>query len=120
MANRRYYPPRALQPETITLYATFNHDGGTLILTGKGFASVVRNGAGDYTVTLEDSFVSLFPTAHLSNDTVGGDSIVKNVSASAGTFDVVTFTGAGASGFEPGADPNNFITLVCLCVNTSV
>lgn len=55
--NRR----QAIEKEIKDLYlkVSFGSSGAPTIVTGYGFASIARNSAGDYTVTLNDKYSSL-------------------------------------------------------------
>lgn len=71
MADRGFHRKQALEKEIKDLHASVNigATGAPTIASAPGVASVVRNGAGDYTVTLQDKFVSLrfFEVMHKSS-----------------------------------------------------
>ena len=61
MASRNFNRKQALEKEVKELYATVSIGAtGAPTLTSKvGIASIVRNNQGDYTITLQDSYISL-------------------------------------------------------------
>lgn len=71
MANRNFNRRQALEKEVKDLYlkVSIGTSGAPTIVSGYGFASIARNGAGDYTVTLSDYYASLkyFEVIHLSS-----------------------------------------------------
>ena len=61
MANRTYHPIRgSLDRELVLIHGkvVLSNTGAVSSVSGKGIAGCVRNAAGDYTITLSDSFVS--------------------------------------------------------------
>lgn len=70
MANRSFNKRQALEKEVKDLYAKVNigSSGAPTIVSAVGITSIVRNSAGDYTVTLDDKYSSLkfFECIHLS------------------------------------------------------
>jgi hypothetical protein len=71
LANRVFNKRQSLEREVKDLYAkvAIGGTGAPTLTTGYGLASIVRNGAGDYTVTLSDKYSSLkhFEAIHLSS-----------------------------------------------------
>jgi hypothetical protein len=62
MANKSWLPVLgALEVDVVGLYGsiTFGSTGAVSASSGKGIASVVRNSAGNYTITLDDSYQAL-------------------------------------------------------------
>jgi hypothetical protein len=69
MANRRYDQFRySLEHKVVDLFAkvTFGASGAPTLAAAvsKGIKSIVRNGAGDYTVTLQDPYAGLLLVKH--------------------------------------------------------
>jgi hypothetical protein len=98
--NRR----QALEKEVKDLYAkvTIGATGAPTLTLGIGIASIARNGAGDYTVTLQDKYPSLkfFEGVHLKsaaedlNFQLKAESVASNKT-------VRFLTVAGASATDP-------------------
>lgn len=61
MANRNFNRRQALEKEVKDIYAsaTIGASGAPTLVSKIGVASLVRNGAGDYTLTLQDKYMSL-------------------------------------------------------------
>lgn len=68
MANRNFNRKQALEKEVKELFAevAIGASGAPTLTKGLGISGIVRNGAGDYTLTLEDGFVRLmdFQASH--------------------------------------------------------
>jgi hypothetical protein len=58
MANRNFHRKQALEREVKDLYleVSFGATGAPTIVKGLGIASIDRNSAGDYTITLSDQY----------------------------------------------------------------
>ena len=71
MASRLFNRKQALEKEVKELYAdvTIGASGAPTLTKGLGVTSIARNGAGDYTVTLDDKYVRLMSAqmTHLSS-----------------------------------------------------
>lgn len=67
MANRNFNRLQALEKEVKQLYAdvAIGASGAPTLSVGLGIASVVRNSAGNYTVTLQDKYTRLM-SMHVS------------------------------------------------------
>lgn len=61
MASRNFNRKQALEKEVKSLYAdiAIGASGAPTVTKALGITSVVRNGAGDYTLTLDDKYVRL-------------------------------------------------------------
>jgi hypothetical protein len=61
MANRSFNRKQSLEKEVKELYCsmTIGASGAPTLVDRYGIASIVRNSAGDYTLTLQDNYVSL-------------------------------------------------------------
>ncbi len=71
MANRNFNRRQSLEKEVKDLYlkVSIGATGAPTISSGYGIASIARNAAGDYTITLSDKYASLkhFEVTHLSS-----------------------------------------------------
>lgn len=61
MANRNWNRRQSLEKEVKDLYANISigSSGAPTIVTAYGVTSITRNGAGDYSVVLDDNYASL-------------------------------------------------------------
>lgn len=71
MANRNFNRRQALEKEVKDLYmkVSIGSSGAPTAVSKYGIASIARNSAGDYTITLEDKYASLkyFEVIHLAS-----------------------------------------------------
>jgi hypothetical protein len=63
MADRTFYPARSLDNDMIDLVFSFTTNGASAptAFTSKHVSGIVRNGAGDLTVTLTGTYITLWP-----------------------------------------------------------
>ncbi len=98
MANRSFHKRQTLEREVKDLYAKIavGSTGAPTISVGYGIASIVRNGAGDYTVTLTDKYASLkfFEVQHLSSSAQDLGFQIHSESMSSKTVRFLCLTGA--------------------------
>lgn len=82
MANRNYNRVQALAKETKLIYAqvTIGASGAPTLVQPLGVASIVRNSAGLYTITLQDAYMAL-QYAHVEVVTPTAEDIQANVVA---------------------------------------
>jgi len=61
MANRRFHRFQSLEREVKSLYAnvSIGASGAPTLVKGLGISGIVRDSAGEYTITLEDKYSSL-------------------------------------------------------------
>jgi hypothetical protein len=100
MASRNFNRSQALEKEVKSLYAdvAIGASGAPTVTKALGIASVVRNGAGDYTITLDDKYVRLMHvdvqilaasaediTAQLAAEDVNGDKTIQVLTKAAAT-----------------------------------
>lgn len=102
MANRNFNRRQALEKEIKDIYlkVAIGSSGAPTVANGNGIgiASIVRNSAGNYSITLEDAYVSLksFSAIHLASsaqdltyqiisETVATTKIINFVCLTAGT-----------------------------------
>jgi len=111
MADRLFNPPEgSLEQRVVSAYGsiTFGATGAVASFDGIGVSSVVRNSAGNYTITLEDSYNkflhwngSLLDTADSDPQTVGTDPRVDSESISSGSFDIQFYNYTDGSAADP-------------------
>lgn len=92
MANRNYNRAQNLEKEVKTLFAdvAIGATGAPTLTKGLGITSIARNGAGDYTLTLDDKYTRLMHvnvqhlaasaedlTAQLTAEDVSGDKTIS-------------------------------------------
>lgn len=102
MANRSWNRRQALEKEVKDLYlkVAIGATGAPTISSGYGIASIARNGAGDYTITLQDSYASLkyFDVKHLHSSAQDlGYQLHSETVASTKTIRFLCLTGASAT-----------------------
>lgn len=70
MASRNFNRSQSLEKEVKTLYAdvAIGATGAPTLTKGLGVASVARDGAGEYTLTLEDKYVRLMHVSFIHLD----------------------------------------------------
>lgn len=102
MAARNWNRVQALEKETKHLYGkvTIGASGAPTLVQSLGFASVVRNSAGNYTVTLQDKYVALM-SVKVSYIAAVAEDLSFQVSAeavkTAKTIGLLTLTGGVAT-----------------------
>ncbi len=102
MANRAFNRRQALEKEVKDLYAkvTIGASGAPTLVSPVGIASIVRNSAGNYTLTLQDKYISLkfFRVSFKASSAqdMNAQIIAEDV-ASAKTVNFVCLTGASAT-----------------------
>ncbi len=104
MANRNFNRKQALEKEIKELYAlvTFGSSGAPTLTNGVGVASIVRNANGDYTVTLQDAYVSLKMVEGILLKSTGEDIVVQLSAESVAVNKTVSFfTNTGATPTDP-------------------
>lgn len=71
MANRSFNKKQSLEKEVKDLYVrvSIGASGAPTLVTPVGVASIVRNGAGDYTLTMQDkyNYLKYFEAQHVSS-----------------------------------------------------
>ncbi len=102
IANRNFNRRQALEKEIKDLYAkvTVAGTGAPTLVTPTGIASIVRNGTGDYTLTLQDKYMQLKFAQVTFLDASGQDlraQIKAEDVAGAKTIRFLTLTGASAT-----------------------
>ena len=114
MANRNFNRKQALEKEIKEIYAeiAIGASGAPTLTKGLGVESITRNGAGDYTLTLEDSWVRLM-SMHATHEAASAEDITFQISAkdvtTAKTVDF--FTKTGATETDPSDGSTLFIRL---------
>jgi hypothetical protein len=108
LAARSWNRRQALEKEVKDLYAkiTIGSSGACTLTTGYGCASIVKNGTGDYTLTLSDKYTSLKFFAGTLIKSSAEDINVQMYSegvASDKTIRFLTLTGASATNPSSGA-----------------
>ena len=104
MANRSFNRKQSLEKEVKDLYlkVSFGSSGAPTMVGGSsyGFASIVRNSAGDYTITLQDKYSAL---KHVSGRFLSSSAQDLNIQlksedvVSAKTIGLMMLTGASAT-----------------------
>lgn len=82
MANRRFLPPLgALEVDVVELFGkiSIGASGAVSSSSGKGIASVVRNSAGKYTITLSDRYNSLLYASAIVLDDTNSDPVTVGI-----------------------------------------
>lgn len=82
MANRRFLPPLGhLEVDVVELFAkiTIGSSGAVSASSGKGVASVVRDSAGKYTITLSDRYNSLLDAHAIVLDSANNDPVTIGI-----------------------------------------
>lgn len=109
MANRTFNRRQALEREVKDLYAkvTIGASGAPTLVAASsvGIASIARNSAGNYTLTLQDKYVALkfFQVTFLDDNTQDLKAQVHTDSiASAATIQFLTLTAASATDPQSG------------------
>lgn len=107
MANRNFNRRQALEKEMKDLYAkvTIGSSGAPTLVSPIGVASIIRNSAGNYTLTLQDKYMALRFMAVSFLDDNAQDMRVQLVAedvASAKTIQFVCLTGASATDPQSG------------------
>lgn len=102
MSSFIYNRRQALEKEVKDLYlkVSFGASGAPTIVTGYGFASITRTGAGDYKVTLSDRYSSLKFIEGIFLSSSAQDirlQLKAEAVLSSKTFDFYTLTGASAT-----------------------
>lgn len=97
-----YHRRQALEKEVKDLYArvTIGASGAPTLAEGWGIASIVNNGTGDYTITLQDKYPSLKFVDMVHQNSTGEDLNVQLHSeavATSKTIRVLTITGSSAT-----------------------
>lgn len=114
MANRTFNRRQALEKEIKDIYAkvTVGSSGAPTLVSPVGVASIVRNSAGNYTITLQDKYMALrFAQVSFLDDNaqdLRAQLIAEDV-ASAKTVQFVCLTGASAT--DPQSGQTMFIKL---------
>lgn len=109
MANRGFHRIQALEKEVKELYAliTFGSSGAPTLTTGHGITSITRNSTGDYTLVLQDKYVSLKCVSGTFEKTTGEDIRLQmkseTVSATTKAINFLTLTSASATDPSSGA-----------------
>lgn len=107
MANRNFQRRQALEKEVKDLYAkvTIGSSGAPTLVSPIGIASIARNSAGNYTLTLQDKYMSLkfFRVTFLDDDAQDMNAqVAAEDVASAKTVQFVCRTGATATDPQSG------------------
>ncbi len=121
MANRNFQRRQALESEVKDIYAkvTVGSSGAPTLVSPVGVASIARNSAGNYTITLQDKYSSLkffrvsFKASSAQDMNV---QIIAEDVAAAKTVNFVCLTGASAT--DPASGQTMLIKLELK--NTSV
>ena len=110
MANRNFNRVQALEKEVKHLYAdvAIGASGAATISFAPGIASVVRQSAGDYLVTLQDRYYLLKSFAGMVLSTSAQDvtfqlKVISNVNAVTPTFEFLTLVGGVATDVANGS-----------------
>jgi len=107
MANRTFQRMQALEKEIKNIYAkvTIGASGAPTLVSPVGIASIARNSAGNYTLTLQDKYASLkFARVTFLDDAaqdMNAQILAEDVD-SAKTVDFVCLTGATATDPQSG------------------
>lgn len=112
MANRRYYNQQfTLEPAPVTLFAhvTFGSTGAPTLDANqsRGIKSIVRNSAGNYTISLVDSYNRLLMLKHIFINSTAPASpglyiVSEQVVSSTAPSLIVQFNAAGTA-TDPGS-----------------
>jgi len=74
MSNRIFNNCLTLEKQVVNIYGYLNSVGTAITYGGLGISTIVRNGVGDYTITMEDAYDTLLyfnsTSAHQTNSTV--------------------------------------------------
>lgn len=103
MANRSFYRQQSIEREVKTIFAeiSFGASGAPTLEEGLGIASVTRNDAGDFTITLDDAWSKLMAVSPIFENTTEEDIRVQiddfDLSASSKTINLYTLTDATAT-----------------------
>lgn len=102
MANRNFNRYQALEKEIKSLYldVAIGASGAPTLTKGLGVTSIVRNSAGDYTITLDDKYMRLMSCSiqQLSSSSVDLTFQLKAESvASAKTIEILSHAAAVAT-----------------------
>lgn len=104
MANRNFNRHQSLEKEIKSLHldVAIGATGAPTLTKGLGTTSIVRNGAGDYTITLDDKFVRLM-SFHGTVVSATEEDIRFQISAEDvnGTKEISFFTLTGAVATDP-------------------
>lgn len=95
-------PVQAIEQGVTTLYARVNvgSSGAVSAFTGYGITNVVRNGQGDYTITLDRKYKKLLALNMLVVQATAQGlllSVKTDSTSSAGTINIITSVGATAT-----------------------
>jgi hypothetical protein len=114
MANRKFEKVQAIEKEIKNIYAeiSIGASGAPTLTRGTGVASIARNSAGKYTLTLQDKYMRLMfaDIKHLSASAVDlKTQLVSEDVASAKT--IVFHTLAVATATDPASGTKLFVKL---------
>ena len=115
MANRNFNPVQALDKEVKHLYANISigASGAPTLNAALGIASVARDNAGDYTLTLDDKYNKLLMFKGQILDAASEDIVVQPaVDAVASGPSVSFFTNTAATATDPSNGSTLLIELV--------
>lgn len=114
MANRNFNRQQALEKEVKTIFAEvdFGASGAPTLTSGLGIASIARDSAGTYTMTLEDRYVKLLGVSGVLLDAAAEDIRLQLSSEDVdGNREIGFFTLTGATETDPSDGSKMFITL---------
>jgi hypothetical protein len=115
LANRNFNRKQALEKEVKDLFAkiTFGASGAPTLTTGYGIASIVRDEAGTYTLTLADKYVSFKHASGTFLKSSAEDIRLQLTDEDVSTDKTVEFkTLTGASATDPSSGAGLFLQIV--------
>ena len=104
MANRSFNRKQSLEKEVKELYCSINigASGAPTLVSRYGIASIVRDATGEYTLTLQDNYVSLKFVEAVFKSATAQDIRVQLISETVSTLKQIKFmTLTGATKTDP-------------------
>jgi hypothetical protein len=114
MANRNFNRYQALEKEIKALYAevAIGATGAPTITKALGITSVVRSGAGKYTITLDDTYTRFMSISIMQENATEQDLTFQLDDQTVGTTKLVKFIcKAAATATDPSDGSNLFIKI---------
>lgn len=114
MANRSFNRKQSLEKEVKEIYCSisFGSSGAPTLVSRYGIASITRNSAGDYTLVLQDNFVSLkFVEGTFLSSTAQDIRLQLKSETVASTKQINFFTLTGASATDPSSGQKLFLKI---------